>query len=389
MAKSLSAFWPFKGGIKMDKKELKRLKYYPCAPESDDKALERIKRYFDNATRPDPLAGLSKSKQQDNWCDSGGLQALRAEEEGRIPIIDPIMETDINDPDFFILGSVYQCEEYGRRNSSKAMLIDLPVWDEDDDLAYLWKITESRKARDDMLEWKELLCPNTQFGIVLQPRNPLEVEDYFLDIFTPKVGIYAYPIRNFRNAPKDSLGNAFVLSFLNDMGVNYIHFLGSNAPVIIFLLAHAISLGLFEQASFDSLTWYQPACSRAIRFMDPETLTPMPKKQGLHPLDNLRTATAKFKERFDNLLGCFNPPKLALAKEWTGIFNIRMIEEFKNRVLEIALTDDLRDFIKQFPKYKGQKGKILEALDLLEESKDFGHEYIEQKYESKIEELYM
>ena len=105
-------------------------------------------------------------------------------------------------------------------------------------------------------------------------------------------------------------------------------------------------------------------------------------------MDNLRTVTAKFNGLFDYLLGRFNPPKLAITKEWTGIFNIRMIEEFKNQVLEIALTDDLRDFIKQFPKYKGQKDKILEALDLLDESKDNGHEYIEQKYESRIEELY-
>jgi len=372
----------------MDKKELEKLKYYPCAPESDAKALELIERYFDNATRPDPLNDRAKSKNQENWCDSGGLQALRAEDEGRIPIIDPIMETNINDPDFFILGSVYQCEEYGRRKSSKAMMIDLPTWDEDDDLAYLWKITESRKARDHMLEWKELLCPNTKFGIVLQPRNPLEVEDYFLDIFTPKVNIYAYPIRRFRNKPRDALGNAFVLSFLNDMGVNYIHFLGSNAPVIIFLLAHAISLGLFEQASFDSLTWYQPACSHTIKFLDPDTLTPLPKNQSLHPLDNLRTVTAEFKGLFDYLLGRYNPPKLAISKEWTGIFNIRMIEEFKNRVLEIALTDDLRGFIKQFPKYKGQKVKIIDAIDLLEESKDFNHEHIEQKYGSRIEEFY-
>jgi len=372
----------------MDKKELERLRYYPCAPESDAKALQLTGRYFDNATRPDPLNNHAISENKDNWCDSGGLQSLRAEEEGKIPIIDPIMRTNINDPDFFILGSVYQCGEYGRRKSSKAMMIDLPTWDEDDELAYLWKFTESRKARDHMLEWKELLCSDTQFGIVLQPRNPLEIADYFLDIFTPKVGIYAYPIRNFRNAPKDSRGNAFVLSFLSDMGVNRVHFLGSSAPTVIFLLAHAISLDLFEQASFDSLTWHQPACSRSIRFIDPETLTPMPKNRGLHPLDNLRTVTAKFNGLFDYLLGCFNPPKLALAKEWAGIFNIRMIEEFKNRVLEIALTDTLRDFIKQFPKYKGQKEKIIKALDLLEESKDFGHGFIKQKYESKIEELY-
>ena len=75
-------------------------------------------------------------------------------------------------------------------------------------------------------------------------------------------------------------------------------------------------------------------------------------------------------------------------KDWLGIFNIRVIERFKNMILNIAMDNDLRHFIKNFPKYGKSKDKILEALDLLEESKEYGHEHIEQKYGAKIEELY-
>ena len=67
-----------------------------------------------------------------------------------------------------------------------------------------------------------------------------------------------------------------------------------------------------DSASFDSFTWYQPANSHVIKFLDPDTLTPLPKKQGLHPLDNLRTVTAKFNGLFDYLLGRFHPPNPSL-----------------------------------------------------------------------------
>jgi hypothetical protein len=52
------------------------------------------------------------------------------------------------------------------------------------------------------------------------------------------------------------------------------------------------------------------------------------------------------------------------------------------------MDNDLSYFIKQFPKYGKSKDKIFEALYLLEESKEYGHEYIEQKYGAKIKELY-
>lgn len=88
-------------------------------------------------------------------------------------------------------------------------------------------------------------------------------------------------------------------------------------------------------------------------------------------------------------LGCFEPPEWIIAKEWAGIYNIRAIEMFKDRVLQIALDNDLEKYLKYFGKYtNNQKEKILEALGLLKESKAYGHNHIEKKYGRRIKELY-
>jgi hypothetical protein len=363
--------------------------YYPVAPVSDKKALELTKTYFANAASPVSLKDLNKLINKVVSTDSGGLQAFRALKKGKIFIFGTLVKTRLNDPDVFILGIPGQCREYERMNSFLAMCIDLPTRTDDTGLIYWWKLSQSRKARDQMLALAKYICPETRLAIVLQPRNPMEVKNYFCFIFTPLVRRYAFPIRNFRNKPKDQLGNAYVLSFLHHMGIRHVHFLGSNAPPIIFLLAKALSLNMFDEASFDSRTWDQASIS-GYRYLNPETLSSVPtKNEGqLNPNENLRTVLRKYNGLFESALECFNPPDWVLVEEWLGICNIRLIERFKDMVLNIAMNNDLPYFIKQFPKYGKSKEMILEALDLLEESKEYGHDYIEQKYGAKIEELY-
>ena len=62
---------------------------------------------------------------------------------------------------------------------------------------------------------------------------------------------------------------------------------------------------------------------------------------------------------------------------------------FIEMVQEIAVNNDLSKFVKHFPKYtkKGKDG-LLKAFTLLDESKANGHEYIEDKYNRMIEDLY-
>jgi hypothetical protein len=109
----------------------------------------------------------------------------------------------------------------------------------------------------------------------------------------------------------------------------------------------------------------------------------------MHPNDNLRTELSRHNGVFEATIGCFNPPEWVIAKDWCGIYNIKAIEEFKNTVLSVATDNNLVCFIKKFEKYsRKEREKILEAVNLLKESKDFGHEFIEKKYQSKIEDLY-
>jgi len=90
-----------------------------------------------------------------------------------------------------------------------AFLIDWPVMCNDSDAVFYEKLHQSRKARDHVLKAAPVVCPNAELVVVLQPRHPLEVSRYFCWIYSPSVGTYAYPIRNFRNNPDDQLGNAF------------------------------------------------------------------------------------------------------------------------------------------------------------------------------------
>lgn len=373
----------------MKKESFSPLCYYPVAPASDPKALKYTSTYFANAASPVPSKDLKQLINKKVSCDSGGLQAFRAMNKGKIFFFGSLVKTKLDDPDLFMLGITCQCKQYARMQSKIAMCIDLPTRTDDDDLAYWWKLSQSRVARDEMVALAKYICPETQLAIVLQPRSPIEVNNYFCFIYTPSVRIYAYPIRNFRNKPKHQLGNAFVLSFLHDMGVRHVHFLGSNAPCIIFLLSHAVALGMFDHASFDSRTWDQPAIS-GYRYLHPDTLSSVPTKtEGqLHPNDNLRTVLRQYNGLFTSTLGRFDPPQWVIAKDWLGITNIRIIEFFTDMVLSTARDNDLRLFIKAFPKYGKSKEKIIEALDLLEESKAYGHDHIEKKYGQRIEELY-
>ena len=367
-----------------------KMEYYPVSPALNKRAGQLTRTYFTNVTSPLPKKHLKTMIRKYVMCDSGGLQAFRALLAGKIIFFGSMVKTRLDDPDLFMLGIPCQCKEYKRRGSAIAMCIDVPTCEDDSDYTYYWKLAQSRRARDQMIRLKECLCPETNLGIVLQPRSPSEIAHYYCHIQSPSVKIYGYPIRNFRNKPKHALGNAFVLSFLCDMGVEHVHFLGSNAPVIIFLLAQAVASNMFKSVSFDSRTWDQAALT-GCRYLHPETLSTIPtaKKEQLHEKTNLRTELAKFPGLFETTLGKFDAPDHVSAKEWIEILNIRIIEEFKNLILSLAVDGQLEKYVKHFNKYGVRSNKkIIDAMRLLDESKDHGHKYIEKKYKTKVKELY-
>ena len=356
-----------------------KLIYLPVISPYDLKFLPHCRTCMLNAARPVPDNCLEHLRRMHFIaCDSGGYQIYTALAQGKKVAVGPLLRTNANDPDILTLGTMDQCAEYDRTKANLAMTIDYPVNFYDSDPVYYGKLFESRKATEDMLSVAPYLCPNTELAIVLQPRNPLEVDHSFCFMFTPKVGTYAYPVRA-RNEPEDALGNAFVLSFLHDVGVRSVHFLGSSAPSVIFILAQALGLGMFERVTFDSFTWKQQAHA-GFKYFEPNTLSAI----RVPPHTNLRRELAKYQGVFEKTLDRLNPSKWVLAEKWADAYNIMAIENFKDGVLSIAQEGKLERFLRQFPKYGHRKKHLLEALRLLEESATHGHDYVNKNWRDKL-----
>jgi len=367
----------------------KKLIYLPAGVDQKPWILERCATGMLNATYPLPAKHLNKLKNKLFICiDSGGFQSFIADKQGKTIIYGPMMKTIKNNQSVFALGTISNCLEYDRIGATMAIMIDRVTFCHDNDAIYYQKLSESLKARNSILKAASYLCPNTKLVPVLQFRNSLEVKDCFNWISTPLVSSYAIPIRNFRNRPVHALGNSYILSFLSSQNVQHVHFLGSSAPTVIFVLAKALALGMFDRLSFDSTTWNRGAFSPR-HYLCPKTLNEMPLEDQLNPKDILSKVMNLKNDLLKAIVADFNPGEEALAKNCLGLLNIRSIESFAKMALNFAMEDGLRHCIysEDFPKYGKNKEKIIKAFDLLEESSEYGHEYVERKYETNILDL--
>ena len=356
-----------------------QLMYLPVISVNEPMVLDVSGGCMLNGLRPVPQSHLGSLRRLNFIaCDSGGYQIYQAMRQGKRVLVGPMLRTNANHPQILTVGVMELCEEYRRIGASLALTVDFPITFADTDLVYYWKLAESRRARDLMLEAAPHACPDVELAIALQPRHPLEVDHYFCFISTPAVRTYAYPVRA-RNEPEAALGNAYVLSFLYHVGIKRVHFLGSSAPAVIFVLAQAGALGMFERITWDSLTWKRRAYA-GFFYLNPYTLTP----QAIHPSANLRTELAKYDGVFERTLGRFNPRKWVLAERWADIYNILAIEDFKDRLLCAALDGGLDRFVGQFAKYGRRKVDVLDAIRLLERSKIDGHDYIKRHWLNEL-----
>ena len=352
-----------------------KLSYYPVNTLADPKALSLCDTCLTNALRRVSPGKLNEIRKKDGMADSGGYQIYsQGLNKGKDVLIGSIYENLLKDPDFLTIGFLSNCQEYRRLNSNIGFCVDIPIDPNDSDYKYYYIMNETIIARNHMLEIAKQICPKTNMAIVLHPRTPLEIEDYFGLMSTPEISIYAYPASN---KPSDALGNAYVLSFLHSVGVRHVHFLGSSAVPIIALLAQAVVLDLFARCSFDSLTWNQPGVRQGYRYLSPETLKSMPKKEPLRPDMNLRWVLRshekflfKFKKRFE-------PPQFMLVKEWLGTVNIQAIEYYKNRMLDkLSTPGSSRQIFSNDKKF----AHLIAAVNLLHESKYNGHDFVREKY---------
>lgn len=343
--------------------------YSPVNTMCDTKAFTSYNAGLTNALTPVAESKICEIKEKTVITDSGGLQInTLGLNNGKSILLGSMYENRINDPDSMSIGVFANCMEYRRVGSAIAFCVDIPPSADDSEYEYYYKLREAIEARDQMLSIAQSVCPDTKMGIVLHPRQASDIEQCFSLNATLKTTIYAYPARN---TAKDAIDNAYILSFLHSMGVKHVHFLGSSAVPIIMILAKAIELDMFDSLSFDSLTWNQPAVRQGYRYLSPETLQSLPKEKSLRPDQNLLWVLREHKDFLRGFKKRFNPPEFMLVKNWLGIVNIMAIEYFKNKLLS--------NRYEMFPDDK-LNPDIVFAMDMLHQSKFFGHEDMKQRY---------
>jgi hypothetical protein len=362
-----------------------RVIFFPVNTKSDRNAFIFSQRYLGNPLRPLTDRHLKHLWDKTLMTDSGGLQALtKGIYEGKTVLIGPMYKTEINDPEFLCIGLHCNCLEFRRTKSDIGFCVDVPCGPGDSDSTYRKRLSQSIRAKDQFLRMAKYICPKTELGIVLQPRTPLEIEDYFSKISTAEVDLYAYPCPN---GAKDALGNAYVLSFLNHQGVSRVHFMGSSAVPVIILLAKAVILDLFDRCSFDSRTWNQVSVGQGFRYLCPLTLNSLPKEAPLLPDMNLRQELEKYHIQFSAFQKAYDPPIWMYPGEWLGIWNIHAIECFKDKALR-QISNGLAYTLFSPGAAKKRREQVIAALNLLNESEERGHQFVKDKYLPKLLKIY-
>ena len=377
------------------------LQYFPVELRKDPVAFSKVEEYLSNATRPVPAAHQGMTRTKNSITDSGGYQMITLGIiKDRDCLVGPLYLTDIKPAKGdvkkqgkpIVLGVFSNCEEYSRIGADVGFCIDFPpILFDDEKYSFLEiqlerfsKLHESMIARDEMLQLAPVVCPRTKLGIVLQPGNPLNVEAYFVSIWHPEIQTYAYPGQVGR---KYAINNAYVFSFLYSMGVRHFHFLGSSTPSVIIVLAKAMTLGMFHRITFDSSTWNTKIRIRkGSKYLDPRTLKKLPRKK-LENDQNLRWELVKFGVPFHQFEKKYNPPRLMIAGEWQGLWNIHAIQYFKNNALDKIMSGLTSELLAEaFP--KGKPDQLVAALNLLDEAKTKGHGFVKNEYRPILLEQY-
>jgi hypothetical protein len=359
----------------------RRAVYYPVNPMADIRAFELTSTALVNATVSINHRLLQALWLKDVICDSGGMQVVTKGLWKNIPVfIGSMFKTTEGDPGAFFIGTYNNCRIYAERNARLAFNVDIPPYGSDSDAEYYRKACKSIEAKNNMFDLAKYVCPKTEMGIVLQTRHPREISDYFGLIATPGIETYAIVVAS-RTKPLHALGNAYMMSFLHDIGVRRIHLLGSSSVSVIVLIAQAIALNMFNGCTFDSRSWNVLSTAGGLKSINPENLTHIQKKHFLAPNSNLWSDLQQFEEFASRIVKLFDPPAPLTASEWTGICNIEAINYFKDKMLDMGEKHTLSEFIiRRFP--EKQSVKLLDAMTLLEESVKFGHGFVKNRYRS-------
>jgi hypothetical protein len=188
---------------------------------------------------------------------------------------------------------------------------------------------------------------------------------------------YAIPARGTDNFD-DFICLAYAMCFLHDKGVRHFHLLGSSRAEIIVLGAAAIGLKMFDQVSFDSVSyntaiWENP--NYLPKYFEPETLKAI-------NLSGKQKALILPKEIKDKVLRQEEGTSFDSQKYLILLHNIMAIQEYAKDMVKLAQDiRRLRQYVKRAEHLAGERDRLIVAIDLLRKAKSKGYPFIDSWYD--------
>lgn len=255
--------------------------YGPVIGLSARPVLKSSSYKFLNATKEINKA-LKGPKDEDDlyiFCDSGGFQVYKIEKNRREnkgtkkwDIIPGVGTKDT--PKRLIIDPIDVCKVYGRMRIKYGFTVDVPLCENATHQEVKDNLNQSFKWAKLMFRFRKKHCPKTNLLIPLHYFTKQELYDSFEMMSTLHPDGYAIPARGTDN-DYDFVTLAYAICFLYHKRVAHLHLFGSSRAEIIILGAAAIGLNMFDQVSFDSISyntaiWENP--NNLPKYFDPETL---------------------------------------------------------------------------------------------------------------------
>lgn len=299
--------------------------------------------------------------------DSGGYQLYRYNDhETKRCIVVPAVGIR-NGAKLLVIDPLDLCKRYNKLGVKYGFTLDRPLSEESTHTEFINNLTESYGWAHLMYEHRSRLCPNTELLIPLHYSTKNQLHHAFKKMAQLNPDGYAFPVRGCFDFAW-LIWIACTLSFLSSMGVQKVHMFGSSRREVIFIGAAALGLQMFEQISFDSMTWNTLVFDKRPKYFDPDTL------KG-HRIKNEEIIDILTPTRVMTKTQLF-PLDIINRKRLLMLHNALAISQYAEDMAKMARNIDL------FKEYLGEQSycgsRTKTAIEVLKMSKTKGYKYLQK-----------
>lgn len=358
--------------------------YGPVIGLSERPVLKHYAYKFHNATkeRNKALEGPKSEMEQYFFCDSGGFQIYKIEKDRRKNKatkrwdIIPGVGTK-NNSKRLIIDPIDVCRVYGRMRIKYGFTVDVPFCGDATHQEIKDNCHQSFKWAELMFRFRKKYCPKTNLLIPLHYRSKQELYDSFNMMSTLNPEGYAIPVRNTDNYD-DFVKLAYSMCYLHYKGVEIFHMLGSSRAEIIILGATAIALNMFDQVSFDSISYntaiyenpnylpkyFEPKTLKAIKISGDQRTLILPKK--------IKDKVLRQEEGTS-----FDSRKYLIL-----LHNIMATQEYAREMVKCAQSiTRLKRYVNSQGHLSEERDRLTVAVDLLSKTVSKGYPFIDSWYD--------